>query len=69
MQTHSNQSFEPQEGSEFVEDYLQTHSSQSFEPQDETEFTEDYSVTHSYAIDGDLDALVYDINLTENNEF
>ena len=41
-------SFEPQDGSDFVENYTQTHSYTSFEPTEDTDFIENYQQTHSY---------------------
>ena len=67
--THSYSAFEPQDGSDFVENYIQTHSYAAFEPQEGTDFIENYSATHSYSLDGDIDALAYELNLIDTNEF
>ena len=67
--THSYNAFEPQDGSDFVENYIQTHSYAAFEPQEGTDFIENYNATHSYSLEGDMDALAYELNLIDNNEF
>ena len=68
-QTHSYTSFEPAEDSDFIENYQQTHSYTSFEPQEGSDFVENYTQTHSYSLEGDIDALAYELNLIETNEF
>ena len=37
--------------------------------QEGTDFIENYSATHSYSLDGDIDALAYELNLIDTNEF
>ena len=41
----------------------------AFEPQEGTDFIENYNATHSYSLEGDMDALAYELKFIDNNEF
>jgi hypothetical protein len=42
---------------------------QTYKAEEQTDFIEGSSETYSYSLEGDMDALAYELNLIDNNEF